>query len=172
MKGIFENFPDLYHGVALFSCRASAKNIQRVIISIFYRINRGEALKLPILSSQGIQLFLEVGIAEGLAFNFIDDEEKDRWLSLLENASFKTLDFLCIARYYISEVEKRKPLKFDYYMLRFIFGSETIELIIYHEKGTRRLSIEDLIKMLSEKINEELIKMGEAPLKIETLRAF
>ena len=172
MIGTYDNFPDLYHGVALFSCRSSPKSIQRVIVSLFCRINHGEALELPILSSQGIQLFLDIGIAEGLAFNFIDDEEKNRFLSLIEKTSFRTLDFLCIARYYVPVGNRRRPLKFDYYMLRFIFDSETVELIVYHEKGTRRLSIEDLIRILSEKINEELRRMGKPPLEIETLRAF
>jgi len=173
MEGVYEGFPTILHGIAILSCKVSPQNLQRILICLFYKINRGEeALETSMLKSQGIQLMFDVGIAESLAFNFIDEEEKDRWLSLIKTRFFEVLDFLCIARYYISEERKNKPLKFDYYMLRFIFRSEEIEIRVHHEKGPRRLPIEDLINLLSERINQELTRKGGEPLRIESLRAF
>jgi len=117
-------------------------------------------------------MVFEIGIADGLEFNFIDEEEKNRWLSLLTNRIFETLDFIWIVRYYVSKKGKNRPLKFDYYMLRFIFRPEAMELRIHHERGTRRLSIEDLIKTIGEKINKELERKEEPPLRLESLGAF
>jgi len=172
MEGIYENFPSLHHGIAIFSCRASPQSLQRILICLFCRINRGEeALEIPLFTSQGIRLVSEIGIADGLTFNFIDEEERDKWLSLMEERVFEVLDFIWIARYYISEKGRDKPLKFDYYMLRFIFRSKAIELRVHHERGTRRLPIEGLIRMLSEKINQELRREGEGLLNIESLSA-
>jgi len=173
MEGVYENFPDLHHGAALFSSQTSPQTLQRLLICLFYRMNRGEEpLETPMFTSQGIQLIPEIGIAEGLTFTFLDEEEKKRWLDNVKKEAFKILDFIWIAKYYVSEKGKNKPLKFDYYMLRFIFRSEAIELRVHHERGTRRLPIEDLIRLISEKINQDLNKKGEPPLRINFLSAF
>ena len=75
-----------------------------------------------------------------------------------------------VARYYVSRDGRDRPLRFDYYMLRFLFGHGSVELRVFHEKGTRRLSIEDLVdllyKGLSKRIGEEL------SMRIEPLGTF
>ncbi|HIE18998.1 TPA: hypothetical protein EYP75_04660 [Candidatus Bathyarchaeota archaeon] len=173
MEGVYENFPVLHHGIAFFSHKISTQDLQRILICLFYRVNRGEEVfEIPVLSRHGIRMVFEIGIADGLEFNFIDEEEKNRWLSLLTNRIFETLDFIWIVRYYVSKKGKNRPLKFDYYMLRFIFRPEAMELRIHHERGTRRLSIEDLIKTIGEKINKELERKEEPPLRLESLGAF
>ena len=173
MEGVYENFPDLHHGTAFFSSQTSPQIIQRILIRLFYRMNRGEeTLDIPIFAGQGIQLMPEIGIAEKLTFSFIDEEEKERWLENVEKKTFKTLDFIWIVRYYISEEGRSKPLKFDYYMLRFIFRQGAMELRVYHERGARRLPIDDLIRLISDKINQELKREGEPPLRINFLSAF
>jgi len=172
MKGKYDNFPEMYHGIAILSSKISQQNLQRVLISLFYKINRGEEnVEMPIPENRYIRLVCEIGIADSLTFNFIDEEEKERWLNFLKK-SFKTLDFIWIARYYFSEKGKNRPLKSDYYMLRFIFRSEIVELRVYHERGTRRLHIEDLIRLIVTKVNQELRKEGKHPLRIEQLGAF
>jgi len=173
MKGIYENFPEMYHGIALFSHKISLQNLQRILICLVYKINRGdEVVEMPTPGSSDIQLMPEIGIADTLTFNFIDEEEKERWLDILKKKSFEILDFIWIARYYISEKGKNRPLKFDYYMLRFIFRPEIMELKVHHERGARRLHIEDLIRLITEKLNQELEIEGEEPLNIESLGAF
>jgi hypothetical protein len=173
MEGIYEGFPDVHHGVAVFSCEAGCGALQQALIQLFHRINvGGEPVEAPILSSQGISLILEIGVADGLAFNFIDDEELGRWVSLLRERRLDTLDFILIARYYISREGRRRPLRFDYYILRFIFRPGALEIRVHHEKGTRRLPIEDLLRLLGEKISLELTREGEEPLSLESLIAF
>jgi len=173
MEGIYENFPNLYHGDAFFSSQVSPQILQRILISLFYRINRGEeVLDVPLFAGQDIQLMPEIGIAEELTFSFIDEEEKRRWLENVKKKAFKILDFIWIVRYYASENGRNKPLKFDYYLLRFIFKPEAIELKVHHERGTRRLPPEDLIRLISNKINQELKREGKQPLIIKFLSAF
>jgi len=129
-------------------------------------------VEMPTPESHDIQLMPEIGIADTLTFNFIDEEEKKRWLDILKKKSFETLDFIWIARYYISEKGKNRPLRFDYYMLRFIFRPEMMELRVHHERGARRLHIEDLIRLIIKKFNQELEREDEQPLTIESLGAF
>jgi len=173
MEGVYDNFPNLYHGIALFSIRTSPKNLQKIMIQLFSRINReDEFLNVLTPASRGIRLVPEIGIAEGIAFNFIDEEERNRWLENLEKKVFEVLDFIWIMRYYVPGKEKDKPLKFDYYLLRFIFRRGAMELRVHHEKGPRRLSTEDLIRLISDELNRELEGNGEPRLEIESLSAF
>jgi len=173
MKGIYEDFPEIYHGIAFFSSKSSPQTLQRIMFSLFYKINRGdEVVEMPMPEGRDIRLMPEIGVADALTFNFIDEEEKRRWLEILKKRIFETLDFIWIARYYVSENGKNRPLKFDYYMLRFIFKPEGLELRVHHEKGARRLHIEDLIKIIVKKLNQELKKEGDEPLNIKSLGAF
>jgi len=173
MEGVYENFPRLHHGIACFSHKVSTRDLQRILICLFYRVNRGEEVfETPTFTRHGIRIVSDIGIADGLAFNFIDEEEKNKWVSLIGNKIFEMLDFIWIVRYYVSKKGKTRPLKFDYYLLRFIFESEAMEIRIHHERGPRRLPIEDLIRMIGEKINQELERREEPPLHLESLGAF
>ena len=161
MEGVYAHFPDTYHCAALFLHKASRRKFQKSLIGLFYEMNMGEeSFDVQSITSHGIKIAFDIGIADELTFNFIDDEERSKWLSILDKREFEILDFLLVARYYISRDGRDRPLRFDYYMLRFLFGGRSVELRIYHEKGTRRLSIEDLVdllyKGLSRRIGEEL----------------
>jgi len=161
MEGIYAHFPDTYHCVALFLHNVSRRKFQKSLIGLFYEMNMGEeSFNVQSITSHGIKIAFDIGIADELTFNFLDDEERNKWLSILDKRDHEILDFLLVARYYVSRRGKDQPLRFDYYMLRFLFGHGSVELRIYHEKGTRRLSIEDLVdllyKGLSRRIGEEL----------------
>ena len=161
MEGVYAHFPDAYHCAALFLHKASRRKFQKSLIGLFYEMNVGEeSFNVQSITSHGIKIAFDIGIADELTFNFIDDEERKKWLSILDKREFEILDFLLVARYYVSRRGRERPLRFDYYMLRFLFGRGSVELRVYHEKGTRRLSIEDLIyllyKGLSKRIGEDL----------------
>ena len=170
MKGVYEGFPDVIHRVALFSYKIPTRSLQKMLILLFYRMNTTEkSLDTPFLASHDLEVIFEIGIADGLEFSFLDDEEKDEWLSLLEKEAFETLDFLCIIRYYVSRRGRKVPLKFDYYMLRFVFKPEIMEVAVYHERGIRRLTTRDLIMVIIEQINSELRKEKKPLLHLESL---
>jgi len=170
MKGVYEDFPDVIHRVALFSYKIPTRSLQKMLILLFYRMNTSKkSLDMPFSVSRDLEVIFEIGIADGLEFNFLDDEEKNEWLNLLEKEVFETLDFLCIIRYYTSRSGRKVPLKFDYYMLRFIFKPEIMEVAVYHEKGIRRLTTRDLIMVISERINSELRKEKKPLLHLESL---
>jgi len=170
MKGVYEGFPDVIHKVAFFSYKIPTRNLQKMLILIFYRMNMAkESLNMPFPSSRNLEVVFEIGIADGLEFIFLDDKEKDKWLKFIEKETFRTLDFLCIIRYYVPRKRRKVPLKFDYYMLRFIFKSGTMEVAVHHERGTRRLTTRDLITMINEQIDSELKKERKPPLGLESL---
>jgi len=114
-------------------------------------------------------LNFEFGVAEENAFNFLDKEELDRLHKSLDETKepLRMLDFFCATRYHTTTQNgKRKALKFDYVLLRFIFHRRTMQLFLVHERGTQRIPLEDFASFLTNRINRELSKTQQKPLTI------
>ncbi len=75
-------------------------------------------------------------------------------LIFLAKERLGSMDFFCSIRYYKGTGEKKTPLKFDYYMLRTIFSKDIFEIQVFHERGPRYISPEELTRLFLAKINE------------------
>ena len=172
MFGTYEDFPEIYHSISRFSHTTSTKRLQSVLIRSLYRLNRKKAgPALPEFAQYNIEVELELGIADGLTFNYIDREISKDCQERIRRKAFPTLDFLCVVRYYNVAVKSRNALRFDYHMLRFTFSEKEVELRVYHERGTRRLPIDELVNFIVEKIGKELTRKKLSPLKMSYMRA-
>ena len=100
------------------------------------------------------KIVFEFGLAEAEGFNYIDEEEVKKTLKLLVKERLSSMDFFCSIRYYKGNGEKKTPLKFDYYMLRTLFSKDTFEVKVFHERGPRYLSPEELTEFIFTKVNE------------------
>ena len=167
MLGRYENFPETVHGVAHFSYQASAKSIQQAILSALHHLNH-KTCNLDAVtpySKQKCEVSFEVGVAEGFGFNFLDKKELDQCLKSIAEKELQTLDFFFVVGCHrIEKGDKRVPLRFDYYVLRFIFQKSGFEMRIRHERGTQRVPLDDLTDFLTEQINAELSKRQRTPL--------
>lgn len=108
----------------------------------------------------------DFGIAEADTFNFLDKEEINRLLKATSKCTIQIMDFLCIARYYKIQDEKRRPLRFDYYLLRFTFGENSLEIRVFHERGPRYTSPLEIVNLFSSKINENSPRKILRPLDV------
>ncbi|RLI22596.1 hypothetical protein DRO54_00700 [Candidatus Bathyarchaeota archaeon] len=151
MLGRFENFPIFVHKEKKFRINASMENFQKKILESLYKLNGKEISPKQILdgTDAGLKLIFEIGLAEGLNFNYLDNLELERCLNFLKNGVFNVLDFFVVNRYYRVDGDKRKPLRFDYQLLRLEFLEKTLVVRVYHEKGPRRIQLEDLIDFLA-----------------------
>jgi len=95
-------------------------------------------------------------VAEGITFNYLDEEELKRFQKTITKEALPTLDFFCVVRYHALKEGRHVPLKFDYHLLRFVFQRNSVEMQISHERGTRRVSLEDLANFIIGQISEEL----------------
>jgi hypothetical protein len=142
--------------VESFNSTLSSKQLQERLIQTFYEINKKE-FRFEEIANPTIpecKIIFELGLAEAKNFNYIDEEELERVLNLPEKERLNTMDFFCAVRYYKENPEKKTALKFDYYMLRTIFSKKTFEIQVFHERGPRHISPEDLTRLISNKINE------------------
>ena len=155
MLGLYNNFPLNIHRIDTFSTHFSSKKLQQRMMKVFCEINRGnfsfKEVACPTVPD--CTIIFEVGLAEAESFNYIDEEETKKVLNALSKASFHTMDFFCAVRYYKGAEENKTPLKFDYYLLRFVFGKNSVETQVFHERGPRYISPEDLVTFLVTKVN-------------------
>lgn len=155
MLGTYQNFPENVQKTAYFVSSVSYKRLQRAMIEAFGKLNtanlRLEDFGVP--SMTGCRVIFELGIAEDQTFNYLNDDERRRVLESIEGKPFQVMDFLSVIRYHRMLGEKATPLKFDYYMLRFIFDKDFVELRVFHEKGSMHVSPDELAGFLCGKIN-------------------
>jgi hypothetical protein len=170
LLGKYENFPRNIHGIALIEYGESIKNIEEAIFFTFFKINQ-ESYNFSDVASyleHNCIVLLELGVADGFNFNFLDNDELERCVQILSGKDMNPLDFFVITRYYkIEKNKKRVPLKFDFQIIRFNFQSNLLELQIHNEKGPQRIPIDDLTDFMAKKINSELSQRKLSLLKIK-----
>ena len=167
MPGRYENFPETVHGVTRFEHQDPTNDTQKAILCTFHRLNK-ETFDLGTVTpylKQKCEVGFEFGVAEGVGFNFLDQTELDRCLESVDKADAEILDFFFVIRYHrAGDSGKRVHLRFDYYVLRFLFQESGLEMRIRHEKGTQRVPLDDLTEFLVEHINVELSQRQLMPL--------
>ncbi len=154
--GFYENFPSHIHRVESFASGFSNVQLQQKLIQIFYEINRKE-FSFEEVTNPTIpecKVIFEFGLADAEGFNYIDDEEAKIALNSIVNEHLHIIDFFCGIRYYKVNTEKKTALKFDYYLLRFVFSRGTIQIQIHHERGPRYISPEDLTQFIFTQTNQ------------------
>jgi hypothetical protein len=172
LLGRYENFPEVVHSVARFTHQSTERKLQQAILCALHRLNqeKHDLNTISPFSTPECEVSFEFGVAEGITFNYLDKEELERFQKGIKKEAPPTLDFFCVVRYHTLKEGRRVPLKFDYHLLRFMFYKNGVELRIAHERGTRRLCLEDLINFIVKHVDEELSKTRLKPLKLEYLR--
>ncbi|MBS7615553.1 hypothetical protein KEJ18_07510 [Candidatus Bathyarchaeota archaeon] len=171
MIGIYDNFPETQHGAVIFSCKTQIQELKKTLLIFLQELNEQiEHLELPEFVKQNIHAKMDVGVADGLTFDYFDSECLKHCLREVSNNALSTLDLFFIVRYYIINGVKRKPLKFDYYITRFLFRENTVELLVYHDKGPRHLAVEEMVKFLFNNINHKLLSKQMSPLILISIR--
>jgi len=158
LLGRYENFPEVVHSVARFTHQSTEERLQQAILRALHRLNQAthNLTVISPFSAPRCEVSFEFGVAEGLTFNYLDREELERFQKSIKKEAPPTLDFFCVVRYHILKEGRRVPLRFDYHLLRFVFNRNNVEVQVSHERGTRRVSLEDLTNFLIGQIRGEL----------------
>ncbi len=152
--GSYQNFPASIHWTETYTSALSSRNLQEKIIRLLCELNRRE-FTFEQVSNPTIpngRVIFEFGLADSQSFNYIDKEEVKSVLNLLAKTRLQKMDFFCGIRYHKVDGEKKIPLKSDYYLLRAVFG-QTLEIQLFHERGPRYLSPQDIAELLYNQIN-------------------
>lgn len=167
MIGLSDKFPEKIHRIERYETTFPAKKVQKELILSVVKINSKtlsfEEITYPTIPN--CKIIFEIGLAEAKIYNYIDEEERNRFLKALRNETFKLLDLFVAIRYYQINREKSTPLNFDYYLMRIIFEKKVIEFRVFHERGPRHISPEDLVSIIINEINKKSIKKGKIIIK-------
>ena len=167
MLGCYKNFPQNVHAVASFDYQESKKDVQKAILCAIQQLNH-EICDLTAITpylTQKCEVGFEFGVANGFDFYFLDQKELNHFMKFVVENEVKTLDFFLVVRYHlVRENNKRVPLRFDYHVLRFAFHVNGLEIRIRHERGSQRVTSEELITFVNEKINDILSRRQLTPL--------
>lgn len=160
MIGLIENFPEKIHTFNRFETDLATKKLQKKLIQVLEKINLKtydfEEITFPIVPY--CKIIFEAGLAEGKTFNYIDNEEKNRFIKVLGKNTLNLIDLFFSIRYYKIVQKKKASLNFDYYMLRFIFKNKIIETKVFHERGPRHISPQELVNFIINEINKSSTK--------------
>ena len=164
--GLHENFPINVHRVEGFCTTASTKQLQNKFLRALYEVNQKEFTFEEVADPTVPEgtVFFEFGLANEGRFSYLDEEEFNATVAFLNKNRLEILDFFCSIRYYKSSGDKIAPLKFDYFMLRIVFGKEILEVQVYHERGPRYITPQDLIGFIVNMVNKAQSKKILKPL--------
>jgi hypothetical protein len=129
----------------------------------------GKDLKLEDVADPSVPqctAIFEFGIAEANSFTYLDATEVDKVLKTINKKPLQVVDVYCAVRYYKWQNGKKAPLKFDYYMVRFLFNKKLLEILVFHERGPRYIAPNDIVNFMTNKINEEFSKKVIKPLTL------
>jgi len=155
MLGVLDNFPQTIHRTTRLASLISNRKLQQTLTEALQRLNK-ESVNMERIADPSMpqcSASFEFGIAETDGFNYLDDEEVDRVLKVIHKDPFKTMDLFCCLRYHRKHEDKKTPLRFDYYLLRFIFEEKSLDMLVFHERGPRYVSPEDLTDLVVSRIN-------------------
>jgi len=173
LLGRYENFPQVVHGIARFTFSSSMRQLQNVIVEVAHQLNHEvySVKDFTRFSTSKCEVSFEFGIAEDMSFNYLDKEELERFKKQIETKPLRIIDIFSVIRYHtVNTKGESTPLKFDYNMLRLAFSRKIMELLISHERGNQRVSLEDFITFLTKKISEKLKGEAQKGLVLKYLR--
>ena len=156
MLGFYENFPQTIHFSVAYTYMVSTRKLQQSLIQILKETNRKnqtfEEVAIPTVPNSTV--IFEWGIADASDFTSIDEDQAQKLLKTVEKKPLQIIDLFCNIRYYKNAAGKRQPLKFDYYLTRLGFTQKKMLTVqVFHERGPRYLSPEDLTEFLVGKVN-------------------
>jgi len=173
MLGHYENFPETVHGIAHFTHKASMKAVQQAVVAAFTELNQKKYKLEEIARSSGSRcdVDFEIGVGEQATFTFLETSEVERLKEEVAKRTLPLLDFLFVLQYHaITESGTRSPLKFDYYLMRFAFAKNLTEFLVSHERGPRRVHVEDLVCFVAKHVTMKFAEHYSGSLKLEDQR--
>jgi len=156
MLGRYDNFPENIHRIDTFTSSLPVRKTQDRIIQTLYGMNKKAIVsdEVDLQALRDCTVVFEAGVAEARSFNYLDETEMSKLQRAIKKEPLPIIDIFLAACYYKTRGEKKSPLKFDYFFVRTVFQEKFLEVRIFHERGPRYISPEDVAKILVETVNK------------------
>ena len=171
--GTIESFPTVYHARASLLYEINSDNLQKAMIAGLQALAQEKKhLDVTVADLPGYrpgEISFKFGVGNKDGFDILDDKEAKRVvLRIEEKGSFRTLDLIAHLHYTINESKKHKVHQ-DQYMARLTFQNGRVEILVHHLKGVRRVSPDELVRLLLSATNRELGRNKYSEAELESL---
>ena len=171
--GALERFPTVYHARASWLYEINTDNLQKAVLAGLQALSREKRpLAVTIADLPGYrpgEISFKFGVGNKDGFDILNDNEAKRViLRIEEKGSFRTLDLITHVHYSIDESKKHKVHQ-DQYMARLTFQQGRVEILVHHLKGVRRVSPDELVRLLLSATNRELGRNKYSEVELESL---
>lgn len=158
--GIYSHFPSFAHFEARFTLNTSVSRATSLAACGFGMLNRfKDEIETSVAGHSGafsVERTFEVGIGEGLYFNYLDEDEVKRIAGLSLPAS--SVDFIVYVNYKYSKRGRLVSVLPDRYLIRFSFVTSSIR--VFQLGGMGRTPPNDVIVLASSQIDCEAKASG------------
>jgi hypothetical protein len=154
--GIYSDFPNVIHHSGTLRIFLPVDLFKRAIIEGFIKLNKTKdtihVSRAGKIGEIKVRRIFEVGIAEGLNFNFLDNKEIKKirkWiLELPLKQTYDPLDFVVFTHYRYSNktLKRSSSLHFDQYFVRVDFQKPI--LLFNHLSGLQRTPPHEIIDLI------------------------
>jgi hypothetical protein len=157
MLGRYDNFPKNIHSITNFTFSTPPRKLQERLIQALHEVNNkvlsSEEINQPAL--RRCDIHFETGVADSGIFNYLDEKWTIKLQDAIKKEKIQSIDVFFAVRYYRREKDKKTPLRFDYFLMRAIVTDGNLELRIFHERGPRYISPEELGNFVMARINRQ-----------------
>lgn len=172
--GVIDTFPTVLHGRASFSFDINPESLQKALVSALASLRTNPQTRdITVADRNGYmkgQLTFRLGIGNGDGFDVFDSKEEERVLHRIENRGpLNILDLLFQLHYSVSG-EGPHRVHEDHYILRLVFQPGTVEILIHHLKGVRRVEPDELLGLLIRELNVELTRNRYGEVQLESVQ--
>jgi hypothetical protein len=172
-RGTLARFPTVLHARASLLFDMNLETLQRAIIQALLEVQKvARPIEVTVADHDGYNIgkvYFRIGVGNELGFDILDGKMGERLLRRIEErGSFQSLDVAFHTGYGIAD-GKRHNLRGDRYIVRLQFRPGTVELLLHHLKGLRRIQPDELVHFLVSITSTELAKGGYPAVEVETL---
>ena len=173
--GKFEAFPEhAVQALAELTYNFQQTKLQMLIIEALNELNNKTEIADGdlVTTVSPVTCKYEIGIAEGVYFNFLIEDEIKKIKEQVRKKPFNILDFIFYVFFkHIRGDGKEVSLWSDSDYVRFnLTQTKKLKILVHQFKGTRKLPLDVLIKKIVERINEKAQMQGLKPVKLEVIR--
>ena len=173
LLGNIDEFPFTIHGKAILKHNIPNNHVRKLVIEALYSLNGlEEDVSLSVSGRPGSFIGKQRYIVEvGYGTVFINlNEEIVKKLFHSTSSSQRFLDFQIVLTYHYIHEGKKIPLRFDQLLIRHVFLSKKIAIMLVHIKGIRRTPLVDFLSLIVKKIDQSFQSGGFNGLTIDELR--
>lgn len=172
--GVIDEFPFIIHGKAILKHDVPNNRVRELVIQGFYTLNDREEDRLLSVSSRPGPFLGKQGYTVKIGYGSVFENFNEKtFKKLVKSSSFsqRFLDFQIVISYHYDREDKKVPLRFDQHLIRHIFLSNKIGIMLVHIKGIRRTPLTDVLRLVTKIMDQSFSSNGFNGVTIEELKA-